>query len=109
MRPALDRVELFDANGTPNGSETSASAAVSRACSSSTKQTAWSFDTFAAASEPSRASLGEIVPDRKASTSEQASPIHGAPVTGGQASESCQLTAMPNFEHSNLVADLSDA
>ena len=48
----------------PKGRLTSAAAADSRACSSSTKHTALSFESAMAASDPSRASVGEIVPAR---------------------------------------------
>ena len=50
----------------PKGSETSAVAAVARACSSSTKHTALSDEPAMAASDASSASVGEMVPARKA-------------------------------------------
>ena len=86
LGPPLDRVELLDADG--HAAEGQAARRpwrpCARACSSSTKQTAFSFDDAMAASDPSRASVGEMVPARKASTSEQASPSHGSAVTHGE-------------------------
>ena len=49
------------------------------------KQTAFSFESAMAASEASSASVGEMVPARKASTSAQASSIHGWSLTGENA------------------------
>ena len=65
----------------PKGRRTSAACADVRACSSSMKQTAFSDDAAMAANEPSRASVGDSSPARKASTREQASPNQGSPVT----------------------------
>src|ERR1700683_2261849 len=45
------------------------------------KHTAFNDDFSIAASDPSSASVGESSPSRKASTSEQASPSQGCPVT----------------------------
>lgn len=65
----------------PKGRETSAAAAAARAPSSSTKQTAFSSLAPTAARVASSSSVGERSPERKASTSEQASPDHGASAT----------------------------
>src|ERR1700723_3602449 len=77
----------------PKGSETSAAAAVARACSSSMKHTAFSEDAPMAVSEASRASVGEMVPARNASTSEHASSIHGWSVMRQDAIGSSPLEA----------------
>jgi len=57
----------------PKGRETSAAAAAARAASASIWLKALRSDESMAASEASRASVGLMVPARKASTSEQAS------------------------------------
>ena len=74
--PPPDGLELLDPrSGTPpKGRETSAEAAVSRAASASRWLKALSSDASMAARDASRASTGESVPSRKASTREQASP-----------------------------------
>ena len=72
----------FTPMGTPpKGRCTSAAAAARRAPSSSTEHTALSSDDATAASDPSSASVGEIAPDRKASTNEHASDSHGSVLT----------------------------
>ena len=69
----------------PKGSETSAAAAAARAASASRWLKALSSEASMAASDASSASVGEMVPARKASTSEQASPSQGWSVTGHDA------------------------
>ena len=72
----------FTPMGTPPKAVcTSADAAADGAFSSSMKHTAFNDDFSIAASDPSSASVGESSPSRKASTSEQASPSQGCPVT----------------------------
>ena len=69
----------------PKGSDTSALAALARACCSSMKHTALRSDAAMAASDASSASVGEMVPARNASTSAQASCIQGRSLTAGDA------------------------
>ncbi len=88
----------------PKGCDTSAASAVSRACSSSTKHTALSDESATAASDASRASVGEMVPARNASTSEQASSIHGCPVMGQDATGSIRHPAPPRGRDARLAA-----
>jgi acyl-CoA thioesterase len=77
----------------PNGSETSAAAAAARARSGSTNDTALISLASMAASTASSSSAGERSPDRKASTSEQASPNHGVSVMGWEYARTAPLAS----------------
>src|SRR5689334_5321382 len=67
----------------PNGFDTSAEPATRYAHSRSRWQNAFSRDASIAAKVASSSSVGDRSPLRKASTSEQASPVQGASVTAG--------------------------
>ena len=75
--PATSSSSLIPMGRPPKGSEVSAAAAVARAASASRWVKALSSEASMADSEASRASVGDTVPDRKASTREQASPCQG--------------------------------
>jgi hypothetical protein len=64
----------------PKGSDTSAAAAAARARSGSTWEKALRSLASMAASVASSSSFGDRSPARKASTSEQASPVQGVSV-----------------------------
>ena len=76
-QPATSSSSLTPIGTPPNGSETSATPAAIVARSRSTWLKAFSGLASIAANTASSSSTGERSPRRKASTSEQASPVHG--------------------------------
>src|SRR5690606_36311267 len=81
--PATGSSSLIPVGTPPKGSDTSAARAASRSRSgSSTNEKQFSSDASMAASVASSSSSGERSPARKASTSEQASPVQGVSVIG---------------------------